>query len=254
MKYLVLSDIHGNLDALNAVLAAEISRVEGIICLGDVVGYGCDPGPCVARLKELEAAGLLKACVTGNHDAGVRGSIPSEWFNTTARFALGFTRYLLRPEDLAWLSALPVSSEFRKGFLAVHGSPVDQITGYLFGGEETEEALRWLNKHDLKLCFVGHTHTPAYFVSGSGKAGFHPMPGTIIRFTCRGGGELPCPGIVNPGSVGFPRSRPEEGNAADYPAEYAVWDSESMAVTFREARYDRRRFEEGIARLYESAE
>lgn len=252
MKYLAISDIHGNLDALNAVLAAAPDGTDGIVCLGDVVGYGFEPSACVSRLRELEAAGLLKACVTGNHDAGVLGAVSSRWFNANARFALEFTRARLTPDSLAWLAARPTVAEFHGGVLAVHGSPLEPVTGYLFGGDETESALERLEARGMRLCLVGHTHTPAWFVRGSGEAGFRAAPGTEIRFSPDGG--LPFPGIINPGSVGFPRSRPEEDDAADYPAEYALWDSETMAVEFREARYDRRRFEEGTGRLYRSAE
>ncbi len=247
MKYLVLSDVHGNLPALEAVLAEALPSVGSVLCLGDTVGYGPEPSACVSRLRGLPERGWPFACVAGNHDAAATGLLPTDWFNSVARFAIGFTRKMLSSDEAAWLASLPLTLDLPGGAFATHGSPLEPLTGYLFGGFETLAALEDLERKGKRLCFVGHTHVPAHFTKESGQDGLRTPAGTRWR---PGKG----PGIVNPGGVGFPRSRLEREDPAYYPAEYAVWDDDSMEVEFRECRYDRRPLEERLRELYDSAE
>ena len=124
MRVAVLSDIHANLAALDAVLAA-VPSVDEIWQLGDVVGYGPEPDEVVARLGEVGALG-----VRGNHDAAALGGPEIDWFNVDARKAMQWTRATISDETRAWLAALPDRLE-REGFTLVHGSPRDPIWEYV---------------------------------------------------------------------------------------------------------------------------
>jgi len=117
MRYAVLSDVHANLEALRAVLDDCRGEVDGILCLGDLVGYGADPGPCVELLAR-EAAGL----VAGNHEHGVTGQLSLGWFNRLARAAAEWTAERLDDEHRAYLRALPLTAVVEDATLA-HASP-----------------------------------------------------------------------------------------------------------------------------------
>jgi len=120
MRIAILSDIHGNLEALNAVLvAAERLGADQIFSLGDIVGYGPDPGACVALVRRTATVSLL-----GNHDAAVTGVAPIDDFNDFARWAVEWTVSVLTPEDRAYLASLPYTFSGH-GFLAVHASPLE---------------------------------------------------------------------------------------------------------------------------------
>lgn len=270
MKILVVSDIHATLDALEAVLSAEAGLCEGLFCLGDTIGYGPDPGECVAAIHAAERSFSATVILGGNHEAGLAGRLPLDWFNDHARRSVRHARSVLSPEDVAWLSGLPSSVRFNSGVVLSHGSPVSPTTGYLFGGSETDDALSYLEEVGARLCFCGHTHDASAF--GALPSGFtrFPHPGATLRL---GGDDAPrgesAPAwpspaavILNPGSVGFPRSfnggRTEDmpGDSEpiserSFPAYYAVWDTEGMEaagmVSFREVRYDRRPVERRIA-------
>ncbi len=117
MRYAVLSDIHGNLEALDAVLADAADRADALLCLGDVVGYGADPLACVERV-----AGRAAATIAGNHEHGVVGLLDLEWFNPYARAAAEWTRERLDDDHLRYLAALPLTAEVADATLA-HASP-----------------------------------------------------------------------------------------------------------------------------------
>jgi len=265
MKILLISDIHANLDALNAVLDAESSKCRGVICLGDITGYGPDPEECVRIIRNLSS--IFEMCVVlgGNHDAVLSGKLPLEWFNGHAQSSVAFTNRALSPESLEWLASLPSTASVSPGVFASHGSPLEPLTGYLWGTAETSSALSWLADRDLYLCFCGHTHEAAVFSETAQKRIRYPVPGEVIRVA---GGATPAvdraasvspgvPLIINPGSTGFPRSYNGARTAdmsgdtlpiseSSFPAYYSVWDTMENTVTFRDARYDRRSVEDRI--------
>ena len=253
MKLLVVSDIHANIEAFDAVLEAEKGLYDGLLFLGDVTGYGPDPEPCIARLRSLAKSVAPFYCLSGNHDAALFGKIPLEWFNSSARRSVEFTRGTLSAGSLEWLSTLSPSLELPDLVCASHASPLDPLTEYILGGIETSSALKFLESKKMRLCFTGHTHMVAVYSASFFTPARFPVSGQTIK--CRG-----TPMILNPGSVGFPRKF-NGGRTADmpgkaepicaerFPAYYAVWDTKKMEIGFCDVRYDRRPVEEKIAGL-----
>lgn len=192
MKYAVLSDIHGNLEALEAVLAdVEAWAPDAVFCLGDFVGYGPDPNACVARLRQV-----IAAAVAGNHDLAALGELDVSVFNPLAAAAIRWTQAQLSAESRAFLADLPERIE-RDGFLAVHGSVRDPIEEYIL---DPETADRSFHADPFRICAVGHTHVPAVFmkhndgVRGGLLSADSPLPiDPAARY------------IINAGSVGQPR-------------------------------------------------
>ena len=153
MKYLVLADIHSNLEALNACFKDANRRYKRILCLGDIVGYGANPNECIEILRKKKAI-----CLLGNHDAATVGLLQRDWFNEAARKAIEWTEKELTRKNKAFLKKLP---EFFscKFLLAVHGSPRNPLREYM-DGKTAEQTLR-LVMEDFVLC--GHTHIPFKF-------------------------------------------------------------------------------------------
>ncbi len=253
MKKLLISDIHANPSALEAVLLASRGEYEAVLCLGDITGYGPDPEACIDLLRSLQKT--IKSCVilAGNHDAVLFGAIPLEWFNKQAQSSIKRMRKTLSADSLYWLSSLSSYIDLGERVLAVHGAPEDPVAGYLFGGMETLSALSYMQEQFFDVCFCGHTHSAAVFVRGWKDNTHAPAPGETVYLDN-------APVIVNPGSTGFPRTF-NGGRTADmpgdsepisitsYPACFAIWDTETRSVTFREARYDRTSLEARLARL-----
>ncbi len=264
MKILVVSDIHANVDALEAVFRAEGDSCAGFFCLGDIVGYGPDPSECVGLLRRAERSFEPYVVLGGNHEGGLSGSIPEDWFNEHAKKSVRRLKRDVPDDEREWLSSLSPSRDLGGGVLLSHASPVEPLTGYLFGGFETDIALSFLVDSGVGLCFCGHTHDAAAF--GFVPAGFpkFPPPGSVLVLGDAGlgapGADRVRPVIANPGSVGFPRSfnggrtadMPGTGepiSEASFPAYYAVWNQGAGTVTFKEARYDRRPVERRIRKL-----
>ncbi len=219
MKLAVISDIHGNLEALQAVLAdLEEAGVEEVVSLGDNLGYGPDPA---AVLELLRRRGV--ASVMGNHELALLEPGYLHWFNQQARRALLITRDLLVPEQLAYLDSLP-SHLVRRGVRLVHGLPPDSITTYLF--ETSNPHLRrLLARLPEPLSFVGHTHQLQWVCLERGRVkrrGFSPAP-LRLRQDCRY--------LINSGSVGQPRD-------GDPRAKYVIYDLERATVEARLVPYD----------------
>ena len=216
MRVAVLSDIHSNLVALDAVLA-HAGTVDAIWHLGDVVGYGPDPDGVVARLIEVGAVG-----VRGNHDAAALGGREIDWFNPEARAAAEWTRDTIDGTTRAWLSALPESHTIDRMTL-VHGSPRDPIREYV---SSTGIALENLAVLETDYGLHGHTHVPVAFCLG---------PDERLRVVAPGsGGILELDGqraLINPGSVGQPRD-------GDPDSSYLVLDPEAATVTWHRVAYD----------------
>ena len=189
MRVAVLSDIHSNLPALDAVLA-HAGAVDAVWHLGDVVGYGPDPDGVVGRLADIGAAGVL-----GNHDAAALGGPEIEWFNPEARAAVEWTRDTIAGATRAWLDGLPERLVL-DSLTLVHGSPRDPLREYITSLGSARENLDDLG---TPLGLHGHTHVPIAFVEDGGRLGvLGPRDGTVLRLEGRRA-------LLNPGSVGQPR-------------------------------------------------
>ena len=215
MRVAVLSDIHANLVALDAVLR-DAGEVDAIWHLGDIVGYGPDPDGVVGRLREREALG-----VRGNHDAAACGGSEIDWFNPDARRAMEWTRGAISEETRTWLTALP-ERRTEAGCLLVHGSPREPLWEYVTSEKVARDNLRLL---DTSIGLHGHTHVPVAWLEGAkGIELVRGRPGQRLELAGRRA-------LVNPGSVGQPR----DGNPE---ASFAILDTEAGFVEWRRTPYD----------------
>jgi predicted phosphodiesterase len=189
VRVAVLSDIHANLVALDAVLAT-LGSVDAVWHLGDVVGYGPDPDGVVARLTEIGAVG-----VRGNHDAAAAGGDEIDWFNPDARAAMEWTRTRIGDPTRQWLGSLP-ERHTTDGFGLVHGSPREPLWEYIVSVPVARANLSLLT---TPVGLFGHTHLPMVFVEDDGVVE-QIEPGHGSTFSLAGRRAL-----VNPGSVGQPR-------------------------------------------------
>jgi predicted phosphodiesterase len=213
MRALVISDIHANRAALEAVLEdAEQIGFDVVWCLGDIVGYGPEPDWCVARVHTLGAAYGLKALV-GNHDWAVLERMELDDFNPEAARTVMWTRRNLSVESLAWLNDLPkdpILAEER--FMLAHGSPRDSVWEYILDPFVAGDNFR---EEKFTFCLVGHTHVPGIYTLPDGQSTVRvrkPVNGEALL--------LPDDGraILNPGSVGQPRD-------GDPRSAYAILDT-----------------------------
>jgi diadenosine tetraphosphatase ApaH/serine/threonine PP2A family protein phosphatase len=215
MRVAVLSDIHANLPALDAVLAA-LGEVDAVWQLGDVVGYGPHPDEVVARLREAGATG-----VRGNHDVAALGFLDVEWFNSAARRAVEWTARRISPETRAWLAGLPERAELGEMTL-VHGSPRDPTWEYIM---TTPDAGASLAAFATPCCLHGHTHVPAAWrADDDGHVELlRPSDGSELALDARRV-------LLNPGSVGQPRD-------GDPRASFLVMDTEARRATWHRVAY-----------------
>jgi len=215
MRLAVLSDIHANLAALDAV-CDELGEVDELWVLGDIVGYGPQPNEVIRRLQELGAR-----AVTGNHDGAAIGTVDASWFNPDAQAAIRWTATVLDENSQAYLAALP---EVRTDgqLTAVHGSPREPIWEYI---TDAGVAAENLDAFETPHCLYGHTHLPVVYQADGDRM-------QVVRasasapITLNGHRSL-----INPGSVGQPRD-------GDPDASYLVLDTEAGAATFHRVRYD----------------
>jgi len=215
MRVAVLSDIHSNLTALDAVLAAA-GPVDAIWHLGDIVGYGPDPDGVVRRLVEVGAVG-----VRGNHDAAAAGGSEIDWFNTDARRAMEWTRTVISGATVAWLRSLPERLTV-EGCELVHGSPREPIWEYVTSVPVARANLAVLAS---PTGLNGHTHVPIAFVEHDGRVDV-VGPGHDSELELRGRRAL-----LNPGSVGQPRD-------GDPEAAYAILDPGEGRISWHRVAYD----------------
>ena len=216
VRYAILSDVHANLEALRAVLDDAASRTDGVLCLGDSVGYGADPAACIELLDRR-----ARALVAGNHEHGVAGRLALDWFNRWARAAAEWTREQLADDHRTWLGALPLTCEVGDATL-VHASPeAPDEWDYLVTPDEGWAAFPFFA---TRWCFVGHSHVPGAWSLGSSGPDFEPRPSVV---TAEAGRRY----LVNVGSVGQPRDR-------DPRASYGVWDVEAGRLELRRVPYD----------------
>jgi diadenosine tetraphosphatase ApaH/serine/threonine PP2A family protein phosphatase len=215
MRIAVLSDIHANLPALDAVLEA-VGSIDAVWHLGDVVGYGPAPDAVVARLKEVGAVG-----VRGNHDAAACGGDEIDWFNPEARAAMEWTRRAIAPPTRDWLAALPerlVEGEFS----LVHGSPRDPTWEYITSVPLARANLGVLT---TRYGLHGHTHVPIAYREDDGRVEpITPGDGSVLGLDAR---RM----LINPGSVGQPRD-------GDPKASWLVVDTDEERCTWRRVAYD----------------
>ena len=220
MRYLVISDIHANLTAFNAVLDAAEGEYDQIWCLGDVVGYGPHPNECVERLQEFDYI-----CLAGNHDWAVVNKLDYEDFNPHARFSIEWTQEQISPDNLNFLKDLPTFLNHERDFTLVHASPRHPILEYIAYAKIAQLNFRHFN---TPYCLVGHTHSPVVFVEAD--AAQH-MCAEIIPgpddFTHKLNAQRL---IINPGSVGQPR----DGDAR---AAYGILDTETMDFQIKRVPY-----------------
>lgn len=224
MRILVLSDVHSNLAALEAVLADGASRwgaVDALWNLGDTVGYGPQPSECIARLRELGAVS-----VAGNHDWAAAGILDAQDFNSDAARAVLWTRGRLTDDERAYLAGLPeVISE--GDFTLVHGTLRAPVWEYMYS---REAALAHLARQATPFALVGHTHVPMLAVqdpSQEGGCGLYRLgDGAAVSLEPKGP-RL----VINPGSVGQPRD-------GDPRAAYGLLDTSDGRITLRRVEYD----------------
>ncbi len=228
MKIAIFSDVHGNLEGIEAVLADAGRQGAGrFVCLGDIIGYGANPNECVELVRSLDGV----VCLKGNHDAAVIDPGERVFFHEVALEGIQFSAQQLRPENLEFLRALPYEFRGDDRFMAVHASPfrperweyvLDQL-----GAERAFEAML-----PYRAAFIGHSHAPVVF-SDDGNARRYPPDRDFMldlddfRY------------VMNVGSVGQPR----DGNPD---ASYVVFDDEAESVRLIRVRYDREKAAEKI--------
>lgn len=222
MRTLVISDIHANLTALEAVLSdaehSNTGKYEAVWCLGDLVGYGPYPNECIERIAQLPNL----QCVMGNHDAAAVGRIEVDAFNPEARKTVLWTQDTLTPANMEYLANLAdrVNLEY---ITLVHGSPYRPIWEYLL---DTRTATISFEFFDTPYCFVGHTHLPVlYYLPDTRVIAQLIVPEHISQMT------LAPRAILNPGSVGQPRDR-------DPRAAYAIFDPTDYTWEWHRVEYD----------------
>ena len=218
MRYLVISDIHANLHAFDAVMAdASREDYDAILCLGDLVGYGADPGEVIDKVLALNPAGLIR----GNHDKVCAGLEPAVLFNDVARQSVEWTMRVLTAEQSTALAELRKGPQLIGTAVEIcHGAPFDE-DHYIFDGGDAALALRTAQH---SLCLFGHTHLPALFkiVEGSLYGTALDAERDAVIPLQRGARYL-----VNVGSIGQPRD-------GDPRAAYGVLDDEARELrTFR---------------------
>lgn len=219
MRTGILGDIHSNLSALDAVLKRfEKERVERILSVGDIVGYGARPAECIERVRSIGAV-----VVKGNHDAACVGELDMRYFNEHARAALRWTRTVLDEEDMGWLSSLPFVADLVDCCVG-HGTyHRPELFDYIQGPSDADPSLEVMT---VPLCFVGHTHVPVALLrleDDPGHTAYTLDPEIDLADVRRA--------LINVGSVGQPRD--EDPRAA-----YAVFDSDDRRVWIGRVPYD----------------
>jgi diadenosine tetraphosphatase ApaH/serine/threonine PP2A family protein phosphatase len=220
MRYLILSDIHSNREALSAVLAfVRRKRWDRAIVLGDVVGYGANPNEAVDMVRALRPL----VAIRGNHDKVCSGIEDGEMFNRVALQAALWTRERLTPRNLRWLRSLPEGPVVVDGAFAVaHGTPIDE-DAYIFG---EIEALNVFRQTAFPLCFFGHSHFPVVFGLSPDAIQTVLTTSPAFRYRLEPGVRY----LVNPGSIGQPR----DGNPL---ASFAMFDSATRTVSVYRVPY-----------------
>ena len=219
LRYLVISDVHANLEALDAVLAAAGPHDHALV-LGDLVGYGADPNAVIDRVRALPAATFIR----GNHDKVGAGLENTDGFNYLARHAITWTTSTLTPERRQWLAALPQGPTIINDLVEIcHGAPFDEDV-YIFDDLDAMRALRVARR---PLCLFGHTHVVAGYNVTNKTDIVASVHETSIRIPPDGGSRF----LVNCGAVGQPRD-------GDPRAAYGMLDASARTLTLERVEYD----------------
>ena len=231
VRYLVISDIHANLEALDATRAAADGAYDQVLMLGDLVGYGADPNAVIDRVRELPLAAVIR----GNHDKVAAGIEGTDGFNAVARAAVAWTATALTPANLAWLASLPAGPVVIDDNIEIcHGTPNDEDV-YVFDDMDAFQAIRAAAR---PLCLYGHTHVPAVFrlIDGSAPGDDHRDPSLDLlgptggpRFKVQMDADARF--LVNCGAVGQPRD-------GDPRASYGLVDTDARLVTIARVEYN----------------
>jgi diadenosine tetraphosphatase ApaH/serine/threonine PP2A family protein phosphatase len=228
MRYLVISDIHANIQALNAVLSAA-TKWDCVLMLGDVVGYGANPNAVIDRLCALPRI----TTVRGNHDKVAVGLELATGFNPVARHSISWTASVLTPKNRDWLKSLPPGPVTIEKILEIcHGSPMDE-DAYVFDDLSADRALRALR---TPLCLFGHTHIPAAYHRHAGFTALDPPRGVAHTLLIDDGQYL-----INCGAVGQPRD-------GDPRAAFGLLDTATKTLEIRRVTYDVDGAQEEIAK------
>jgi predicted phosphodiesterase len=221
VRYLILSDLHGNWEALQAVLGHADSAYDRILCCGDLVGYGADPDAVTEWVRSN-----VTAVVRGNHDKACAGLEDLEWFNPLAKQSALWTQQVMKPSNLDYLRGLAQGPERIGGFAILHGSPLDEDE-YLISVADVAQVAPYL---DLPVSFFGHTHLQGGFLCHrNGVKRIRNMRPGSDRETLEIENDVHY--LINPGSVGQPRD-------GDPRAAYLVYEPEARLVIFYRAPYD----------------
>jgi diadenosine tetraphosphatase ApaH/serine/threonine PP2A family protein phosphatase len=222
MRYLVLSDIHANLEALEAVMAAA-GPYDHALVLGDLVGYGANPDEVIERIRALPAATLIR----GNHDKVATGLESVDSFNHLARFAIQWTASTLAPENREWLAALPAGPTEIDDLVEIcHGAPFDEDV-YIFDDLDSRRAFNAMTR---PLCLFGHTHVPAAFRFDGEMEPIGPPRGERFHLTLTSGVRY----LVNCGAVGQPRD-------GDPRAAFGILETDTHSLSVVRVPYDLQR-------------
>ena len=221
MRYLILSDLHANLQALDAVVTAATGHYDQALCCGDLIGYGANPNPVVEWVRAH-----CSHVVRGNHDKACTGLDDLEWFNPVARQAALWTQRALSPANAEFARNLPKGPLLIANFELVHGSPYDEDE-YVLAADEATQAFNYLER---RLTFFGHTHVQGGFIWNRSRVE------TIARTSLRCDSQVieidgECAYLVNPGSAGQPRD-------GDPRAAYVLYDSDASMLTYYRVEYD----------------
>ena len=219
MRYLVLSDIHANLEALDAALAAA-GEWDAALVLGDLVGYGADPNAVIDRVQSLPNATIIR----GNHDKVGAGIETVESFNHLARHAISWTATELTPANRDWVAAMRAGPALIDDLVEIcHGSPFDE-DAYIF---DDLDARRGVVSSQRPLCLYGHTHVPAIFKFDGELSAIGPPRGPRHQLTLDPKAKY----LINCGAVGQPRD-------GDPRAAFGLFDTESRTLTVLRVPYD----------------
>ena len=223
MRYLIISDVHSNIEALDACLAVAEGKFDAAVCAGDLVGYGPNPNEAIDKIRAL-----AKVIIRGNHDKACCGIDDAAEFNIFARIATAWTRKTLTPEHLEFLRALPQGPAVMDGFLVVHGSPGNEDE-YILGPAQALPLLR--SPETQTVCF-GHTHYQGGFMLVANKFQSIRFPGRPDGLRLTLPLETGARYLINPGSVGQPRD-------GDWRAAFAILDVDNHQVEYYRVPYDK---------------
>jgi predicted phosphodiesterase len=218
MRILVMSDVHANYTALEAVLK-DAGNVDETWCLGDLIGYGPDPNAVVEEIRDIKNL----TCLMGNHDVAIVGRMPLETFNGDARKSLEYHEKVLSASNMDFIKMLPSKPKVRGDATMVHGSPRDPLWEYILNALT---ARLNFEHFDTPWCFIGHTHIQSIFIKDLNSERVS-LEQTKPDVTLQLSPKL----ILNPGSVGQPRDR-------DPRAAYAIYDSVAHTWTPKRVAYN----------------